>query len=584
MPSKATDLTILLKAVDKTKSAFGTLETRMGRIGKIAKTVGKAIAGIGAAAAAGFGKASAHGRELFEELGAMGRILGTTTQEADGLVLAIRQFVPGAGIERVRESLLTLEEGFFDAHAESGPLFDLMKDFGANIDFNVEGPRQQLVEFLKVLRQLPKESDRTGAAIANLGGDDAKALIPLIRNIESIDSLILTLSGNIENIPGIISEADQAELDRYTRSTNVLSDAWDRLGKEAFKLVDGPLASINETLAGITNRITDNIQRNTNAFSVFTKRVREYLGLQNEINPSGLLPAGQDDAISSFTGDTAPEIEEDPNRRIIDDLRRRLSQAEQDLASARIPPVPSIAPVLESPNGSLSDADFAELAASQRPTADLDLLDIENEQAQLFAFFSASTEAAQMMRDTTAEALAEIPFGVEAANTSFEDFGSTVNSVGSIINSFGSLAGRGADKAFKTFQQLQIAIGTAASISAALQVFGSIENPTFAQKIAAYGAALAKGLAAVAQIKQIRVGSGSTTAGANSIGGSAPSNQTVIGGNAPEIDRNNNQPRRNVTVNIQGNGLFTPEAIEGLIDAINDTDTGKRINANRVAA
>jgi len=247
--NKINDLTILLRMIDKTKGPFKKIESRMEKLGKKAKALSSGFKVIGVAAAAAFGAAIANGREIAKELNLMSSALGVSKREADALFETVREAAPTAEIDKVKEAVLTLQEGFFDARAESGPLFDLIKDFGVDIDLSLTEPKAQLEEFLRVLRQLPDDTIRAGAVISNLGADDAKPFLEFANNADKLDQAIIRLSGSIDDIPNVITQSQQENIDKATESAGKLSAAWDNFSEKAYAFIAPALTIINNGLS-----------------------------------------------------------------------------------------------------------------------------------------------------------------------------------------------------------------------------------------------------------------------------------------------------------------------------------------------
>ena len=250
--SKVDDLTILLKMVDKTKPAFTSISQRLGKLGKIAGPIGTAFKALGTILVGAFVAATANGKVLFDELNRMSNSINTTTQEADELYKIIREGAPATNLENLGEGLLTLKEGFFDAAAESGPLFDLIKDFGADIDLSLESPRDQLLEFLKAMREIPSTTIRAGAAVANFGGEDAKSIIKITNDTQTLNDTIARLEGTLNDIPDFISQIQLQNMEDAKNASNQLNNAWDSLSVSAYSLVSPALEFISNKLTTLT--------------------------------------------------------------------------------------------------------------------------------------------------------------------------------------------------------------------------------------------------------------------------------------------------------------------------------------------
>ena len=165
---------------------------------------------------------------------------------------------------------------------------------------------------------------------------------------------------------------------------------------------------------------------------------------------------------------------------------------------------------------------------------------------------------------------------------SINSINTALNDTASIFGSFAAAAEASGSKSFKTFKKLQVAVATAAAISAIIQVWTAPDIPTYYGKLAA-SIALGAGLAAnLASLKSTTIsgGGGSSTAIGGGSAGATPAQSTATGG---DVQQAQTSAGKDITINIQGNGNYTAEQVEELIDAINENDTGRRISANRVA-
>lgn len=246
--AKIDDLTILLKAKDQTSGAFKSLNKRFGKLSGLTRIAVRGMAAFGAAVGAAFSAAVANGATLNDELTRMKNSIGTTAKEADELYKIIREGAPTTNMEQLGEGLLTLKEGFFDARAESGPLFDLVRDFGADIDLGVESPREQLLEFLKAMREIPSATVRAGAAVANFGGEDAKSIITITNDVVLLDQTIERLSGTVRDLPSFITDAQIQRTQEAKDASVSLNNAWDDLSSNLYDLVSPALKRTSERM------------------------------------------------------------------------------------------------------------------------------------------------------------------------------------------------------------------------------------------------------------------------------------------------------------------------------------------------
>ena len=583
---KVDDLTIYLTMVDQTKKVMSKFEKRMGKINKLGKLVGGTLAGIGAAAVSGFGKAAEDGRQFFLELDTMRRLLNVTTQEADGLVQTIRQFAPGAEVQKLQEALLTLEEGFFDAHAASGPLNDLLKKFNVNIDLGAEGANAQLIEFLKGLRQIPSEADRVGAAIANLGADDAKPFIALARNVQDLDRAIEQLSGSINDIPNVVTQDQVDDVNAYTKSAKLLGAAWDNFARDTFASLAPFFTWINEMLIKIIG-VMEKLREAIGSFINRTGALVDFVGgkLTGVINKVGgvlgLDPiGGGDDPVSrtmdsiadSLAGNNIGGAANDAGNDAVESAANAISTAKTtkaiDVKMTELEKAVEYAKAVREGINSANDA--RDIVFLQ----DLDKVNAGDSTDQ--AGFNLNFPEVQTEEEIRAERLAK-------EKKEYDNITESINNMGSALDSMAQSSTISSSKTFKAFQKLQVAISAAAAISAAVQ---TLADPTlgFFGKLAAYTKIVAIGAGAVAQLRAINVGSASVNTA--SAGGTANLNTGAQSADQAVQQQPTQQqgPTRNITVNIQGTTGFTADQVEDLIETINDTDTATKINSNRVAA
>ena len=243
---KLDDLTIFLKAQDKTKGAFSKVSKRIEKMNGLSKLLTKGLIAVGAAFVSSFSAAVVNGAALNKELQRMSNSIGTTTKEADELYKIVRAGAPTTNLDNLGEGILTLKEGFFDARAESGPLFDLIKDFGADIDIGLESPREQLLAFLKAMREIESPTIRAGAAVANFGGEDAKAIITITNNMDTLNETIERLQGTANEGLNFITFEDIAAMNAAQEAATGLSNAWDDFSTSAFAFAGPALKFLTE--------------------------------------------------------------------------------------------------------------------------------------------------------------------------------------------------------------------------------------------------------------------------------------------------------------------------------------------------
>ena len=302
---KLDDLTIFLKAVDKTKGVFGKVTKRLDKMGKVGGIITKIMGAIGAAALAGFTAAVAGGRTFNDELTRMSNSINTTTGEADKLYKIIKEGAPATNIDNLGEGLLTLKEGFFDAHAESGPLFDLIKDFGADIDLGLDTPREQLIAFLEVMQELPSDTDRAGAAVANFGGEDAKSIIKIANDAKTLHETIQLLKG-VGTLDSFISDIQLQNMEEAKDASNGLDAAWETLSTTAYSLVSPAFELLSKVATKVVEAATTGLRKMGELVGVF--------------DTNDLLPAKTVEQANARLADFSEKITELERKR--DEMRK----------------------------------------------------------------------------------------------------------------------------------------------------------------------------------------------------------------------------------------------------------------------
>ena len=602
--AKIDDLTILLKARDQTSGAFKSLNKRFGKMGGLVSKLAKGLVGIGAAAATGFGAAVMRGQEFVSELNSMSIALGLGKREADALYQILKQSNPAAQIDRVKEGVLTLTEAFFDARAESGPLFDLMKDFGADIDFNIEGPREQLAEFLRVMKQIPDETVRVGGAISVLGGDDAKAFLPLIRNVELLDERIGQLTGSIEDIPNIFSEQDIQALERAKLATDELNAEWELFGKTASVIVAPAIETTNSLFATFIRGARQGLRDFLGEIGLVENRDR-ITQVNDEMAQTRILIDRLNASIerqSNFTGglysvQTAKNIE--LQRQKVADYTNDLSDLGLELKALTTPVLPNVtAPSIDSPSTSsgLSDSEIRR-EIEKRKARELAIeegvvrsLNDERRRRQLQTQLPDDTRLTNILNDERRRQQLqtvlppEISSELSAANDSVNTFEDSLNSLASSFGTFGNAVGAGNEKAFRSFQQLQIAISTAAAFSAAITAAADPKLQGFA-KLAAYTKVLGVLLGGVAQLKSVRLGGSSASASGGGGSTSTTSTATPRIAQAPaQQDQQQNRQLVNITIQGSTDGKVDIEALDEALRQLGKVPGSTQYRLRQVAA
>lgn len=562
MPSKLDDLTILLNLVDKTKSGFASVQGRMGKLQKAASLMRKSFIGIGAAMKSAFVAGIVNGAQLTSELASMARQTNLTLQEAHALFTAVADADDSTTIDNLNEALLSVKERFADAAVGAGPLFGLLNDFrGAGFDLNlgVDNATDQLANFLEQVGNLPTANDRIFALKEVLGDEDARPFFNVINNTKELNSLLMDLRANIEDLPDVFTIEDQVRIENVKRSSKELGNEWKQLSIELFALY-APLLELANKIAIKTVQIG-------RAIAGGLGNVRD--GLSRLIGREPLGPAVE----------------------LTDDARERVGRG----ALAEDPRLkPKETKYLINEYGVFeTPAEFTRFLAEQRAATDAAVASepIRIERPEVKSLEDGQRERlflADSLRDKEAEAAAFRMDLREQEVKSIFGISSALRNAGTAFGTFAQLAEGKSQSIFKNFKRLQVGLSLVAGIAAQIGVLVSPDTVLFSQKLAAYfriGTLVAGSLAQLKAINLSGSGGGTTTRGGSSGAGSAGS-AASSGRTAAEsaLNNQNDAPTRNVTVNIRGEGRYTAESIEELIEAINSFDTSQRIQANRLAS
>ena len=600
--TKVNDLEIIIKAKNEAQKAMGEVKKDLGDIEKLTKIATGAMAGLGAGAVAGLGALALNGEQVAMQLKQMGVLLGTGTQEAGALFSVIREQNPTADIDALSDGVLTLNERFSEARVESGELFAFSKDFGFEFDATISGAREQTLEFLKALRQLPDENDRVTTAIAVMGDEGARQFNKIARDAELLDATIVGLETNVD---GLFDAGAAQDIDDFAAATGRLDNSFDNLSLTIFGMVDGPWASFKNSIADTFDGL-DGILDQTNSRWAGALAI-----MRGETPPEGSFfgtdspdPAAEGPIEGLSDSERArAALEAHRSRQIaqqaaekaqIDAIRAAEKMAKADLKIQRdshaaiekaedeflekqrqkqidhytlieetmafrreqgFVDTPNIDGVpTESPTPQLTEGGF-----NQSPIAFNDAA-IEENEARVKAIQDQQDEL-QGVRDDTL--LVADAFGaLEGAIAGFSD---TFLSKGS--------------RAFKAFIALQAAAATASAYSAAAQALADFSNLSTAGKITAGLKVLGIGLGWATQIE----GLASASSSAGSVATASPSTPNIP--QAPDVpEQSNTGGTLNVTVASRTlNDLISVDVVQGIFDLAKEIPGGASdINFNQV--
>jgi len=610
------DLTIFLKAVDQTRRATQSAKKNLFTVKGAADITRKALKGLGATAVTAFTAAVTNGATLTSELSSMSRQLDITFRDAQQLFNSVREADASTNLDNLTEALLTVKERFADAQVGAGPLLGLMRDFeGFELDLGVDNAADQLANFLEQVAELPNANAKIFALKEVIGDEDARPFFNIINNTEKLNELLRDLRGNVEDAEGVLSSWRVEGIEEAKQASAGLAKEWDDFSIKAYAFVAPALALINNGLAGLVSLAggaIDGIERIQNAFRKLIGTYVDPVGIQltdsaseriakleseadqaaqrvidgiNKINTSAenasLIPDSAQKLIDginsaenvSLTPDSAPSgivknefgtfknIDEfnawlKAQRSEINNLIRQSAANPIDLTETRTDPA------FVTPDGSGDPANDAVFNGPGGPIRTLDSLQNDIAQNNAAAFGSPIEDSAL------------------SATEAVSGLGSAFGSLGDAIEKFGQASGRSNERTFRNFQRFQVAMSTAAAVSAAIQAAADLPPGSGFARVAAYASVLGTLLAGVAQLRSLSVGSSSVSASGDT-GGSTLSGPSGVAQQAPAAA---NQPQRNLTINIQGNAGISPEQVEDLIREINDLDSGLQINSNRIAS
>ena len=601
--TKVNDLEIIIKAKNEAQKAMGEVKKDLGDIEKLTKIATGAMAGLGAGAVAGLGALALNGEQVAMQLKQMGVLLGTGTQEAGALFSVIREQNPTADIDALSDGVLTLNERFSEARVESGELFAFSKDFGFEFDATISGAREQTLEFLKALRQLPDENDRVTTAIAVMGDEGARQFNKIARDAELLDATIVGLETNVD---GLFDAGAAQDIDDFAAATGRLDNSFDNLSLTIFGMVDGPWASFKNSIADTFDGL-DGILDQTNSRWAGALAI-----MRGETPPEG-----------SFFGTDSPDpVAEDPIEGLSDSERARAALeahrsrqiAQQAAEKAQIDAIRAAEKMAKADLKIQRDAHAAIEKAEDELLEKLyqKRIDHENLIAETMAF-RRQQGFVDIPVDADGNPENPDPFvtegGFNQQPIAFNDgaIEDNENQLQKIIDkqkalqdvkddtllvaeAFGALEGAIAgfsdtffskgSRAFKTFIKLQQLAATASAYSAAAQALAGFDTFTAADKIVAGLKVLGIGLGWASQIASLDASAGSAVSA-----GSASASSTPNIPQAPDVpEQSNTGGTLNVTVASRTlNDLISVDVVQGIFDLAKEIPGGASdINFNQV--
>ena len=627
MKTKINDLEIIIRARNEAKKAMGEVKSDLGLINKLnvsATRSGKALAAAGVAA---YVALAVNGRETALQLETMGGLLGTGTQEAGALFELIRDKNPKADIEALSDGVLTLAERFSEARVESGELYAFSKDFGFEFDASISGAREQTIEFLKALQQLPDPADRVTTAIAVMGDEGARQFNKIVRDSALLGDAIHDLENDVDGL----FDADAAQdIDDYAAATLRLGNSFDDLGLAIFSTVDGPLADFLDKGADVLDWLTEMTKRTETlrktglsdielatpglaAYDYLRLEASEVekarIELQSELRLLQNIEGGFDGTVDPLSALT----DEERAKRSLDEAKARRKarlanekakrdavKAAEKLAADELKIQDDKLKEIEEAETEFLEKRYQEQIAHHELIADT--LAFRREQGFVDTPFQSNGDVGTPAPFVTSGGFNEKPIdssdGAIQANENrlqvIEEEQAQLQAMKDdtllVADAFGALEGAIAgfadtfltkgSRAFKSFIRVQQLAATAAAYSAASQTLAGFDSLSAADRIV-------KGL----QVLGIGLGWASQIASLDASAGSAPTADTAATGNTPTIPQAPDVPQAgntggtlNVTVTSRTlNDLISVDVVQGIFDLAKDIPGGvSDINFNQV--
>ena len=584
------DLTIFLKAVDQTKRATQSASKNVLSVGNAVKAVAKLFKGLGTIAIASLTGAAANGRQLTTELNSVSRQLDITFQEAQALFLAVQNADSSTNLDNLNEALLSIKERFADAATGAGPLIGLIEDFeGFDLDLGIDNARDQLADFLEQVAQLPNANARIFALKEVIGDEDARPFFNIINNTEKLNTLLVDLRTNVEDVEGVLSDFRVQGIQDANTSTKELNDAWDQFSINTFATFAPALAQITSAMARLVELGSDFITQYNEATLTFANFVRTRILGRSEINGGIELTERSLARIADLERQAAEEERaarekaaadeiarqkriQESRRNAIEELKRLNQLARdagrEDLVSSTVSPITpeqeEILQLLANPPEIAPDSNTSDFGGTIIPDG------TGNTSGDFL--FTGSNINPNILDDGNTKALDSIANAGNAANDSIVTLEGSLGTLSNAFGEFANAAGRNNERAFRSFQQLQIALSTAAAITTAIKTASELPPGAGFARVAAYASVLGTLLAGVAQIRSLSASGSSSVTSPSTSTPNVPA--TNVGNNAIPVQNQNDGGNREININITGvlgDQQLTTLA-EQIANEINDND------------
>ncbi len=602
------DLTINLRMVDKTAGAFRSLSSRV-------RNLEKAFVKVKIAAAAISVAAIAVGTALASVFSNRAPYLDNLGKTADTLGLGVEQLqafrreaeLSGISVDTLDKSLLKMNRNIGEAISGTGAAADALEDLGLDANtLATLNPEEAFTRITDALRDVPTLAQRSSLAMDIFGKKGAEVLRITGDGLSNANDELEEFGLKLTRVDIAGIEAANDAIFKVQQNFTGVKDVLTARLAPVVVAVSNLILDMSKGLVGATEDGADFATKLVRGFGFIGDAFNGFLDgidfIRLVINGLELLIA---DVLISVSDNFSNFIAKFPGgEKLVEAMGIREFAQSMRVESA------SIIDDIDTISTSMNDR-FAAGPVSARleafyntALADARLRGQEIADAVIDGFEAPSTS--QIVNVGARDPVTNVIVGLDAANdpvggafpsTPLEDpevqrlngitdaadnVSTAMEAASGAFDQFGNSAGEGASKAFKAFQATQIAIATVAGISAQIQSLAAIDAPTVFQKVAAYaqiGAIVAGG---IASLRAVTIGGGSSSASGSSGALPATPNNTAVGGLAQQTQ--SAQPQRRVTVNITGNGNYTPEQVEEIIEAINDNDSTTQIDSRRIAA
>lgn len=552
------DLTIFLRAVDQTKRAFASAKKNVAGLNSASELTRKGFKLLGGAITTALTAAAANGGALTRELNDMAVQLDITLQEAHALFLAVQNADASVNLDNLNEALLSVKERFADATVGAGPLLGLMQDFeGFELDLGTDNARDQLADFLEQVSELPDANAKIFALKEVIGDEDARPFFRTIQNTEKLNQLLVDLRTNVEDVDGVFSAVETQAVEDARASAAELSKAWDDFSISVYTFIAPAINAINTALAKLVDGGTFVVRKVSEIGETFRNFIRKQLG--TFVDPEGIqLTEDAANRILEIERAARAAAEAERDEELEREKRRLQAEVEAKAEAER---------QKREHEAFLRDATVVDLTGSNAvPTV---IPDGSGDPSNDFIFDGTNINP-KLLEE--AEGVKKVNEEAKAAKDSMTELSDSFGTLGNALSGFASLAGRNNEKTFRSFQILQIALSTAAAITAAIKVASELPPGAGFARVAAYASVLGTLLGGVAQIRQLSLGS---TA-------SAPTAQSTGTASTPTISNGSNNPQapvqpggnREININITGvlGDAQVTTLAEQIAAEINDND------------